>query len=68
MCINDHITNENIKIAAKRASWLGNDETHYERIWVGKDLQDLKKLIDLTVHWIEMEQMTKEAIQDMPGK
>jgi hypothetical protein len=68
VCINDYITNENIKMAAKRAAWLGNDETHYERIWVGKDLQDLKRLIDLTVRWIEMEQMTKEAVQDMPGK
>jgi hypothetical protein len=33
---------------------------------VGKDLQDLKKLIDLTVHWIEMEETTREIMTDMP--
>lgn len=65
-CIQDHITNENIKSVAKRAVWLGNDEVHYLKKWEDKDLRDLKKLIDLTVHWIEMEELTKEAITDMP--
>lgn len=65
-CITEYIPNENIKAIAKRATWLGNDETHYIRIWEGKDLEDLKKLIDLTLHWIEMEQLTQEVIKDMP--
>lgn len=65
-CISENIKNDNIKNVAKRATWLGNDETHYLRIWKDKDLKDLKKLIDLTVHWIEMEELTKEAIKDMP--
>jgi hypothetical protein len=51
---------------AKRAAWLGNDETHYIRKWEDKDLDDLKKLIKLTVLWIEMEQMTKDALVEMP--
>jgi hypothetical protein len=42
-CIGDDITNDNIKAMAKRATWLGNDETHYLRKWEGKELQDLKK-------------------------
>lgn len=67
-CIEEYIANTNIKTVAKRAAWLGNDETHYVRIWEGKDLQDLKKLVDLTVHWIEMEQLTAEAMKDMPDK
>ena|SRR2546425_5356213 len=67
-CIEEYIANEQIKTVAKRATWLGNDEAHYLRVWEGKDLQDLKKLIDLTVHWIEMEQLTKEAVKDMPEK
>lgn len=67
-CIEEHVSNTNIKAIAKRAIWLGNDETHYVRVWEGKDLQDLKKLVDLTVHWIEMEQLTAEAMKDMPDK
>lgn len=39
---------------AERATWLGNDETHYVRKWENKDLKDLKNLIDLTVYFISM--------------
>jgi hypothetical protein len=67
-CIEEYISNANIKTVAKRAAWLGNDETHYVRIWEGKDLQDLKKLVDLTVHWIEMEQLTNDVMKEMPEK
>ena len=48
-CIKDDIVNDNIKAMAKRAAWLGNDETHYLRKWEGKELNDLKKLIDVTL-------------------
>lgn len=65
-CINDYVTDTKIKSVAKRAVWLGNDETHYERKWEGKDLDDLKKLIDLTIHWIEMEKLTESFELDMP--
>jgi len=67
-CINELLDNTNVKIAASRAVWLGNDETHYSRKWEGKDLQDLKKLIDITVHWIEMDLLTKEYVSEMPGR
>lgn len=60
-CISKDINNENLKIAASRAAWIGNDETHYIRKHTDKDITDLKRLIDLTVRWIEMECMTKEA-------
>ncbi|NMN39410.1 DUF4145 domain-containing protein [Pedobacter sp. SG918] len=65
-CIKDYVADERIKKVAQRAVWLGNDETHYVRKWEGKDLQDLKSLIDLTIHWIEMEELTKSIINDMP--
>jgi hypothetical protein len=65
-CIKDYITNPKIVTVASRAAWLGNDETHYLRTWEDKDLSDLKTLIDLTVHWIEMEEMTKDVHVDMP--
>jgi len=65
-CIEDDIANQNIKDVAKRATWLGNDESHYIKKWDQKDLTDLKRLIKLVVDWIEMEKLTIEAINDMP--
>ena len=64
--IKNRIQDAHIKEVAKRAVWLGNDETHYIRKWEQKDLKDLKKLIDLTVHWMEAEALTKELLIDMP--
>lgn len=65
-CITEYVDDSRIKSVSKRAVWLGNDETHYIRKWEGKNLEDLKKLIDLTVHWIEMEILTKSFEADMP--
>lgn len=64
--ISTYVNDPKIKSVAKRATWLGNDETHYVRKWNGKDLRDLKVLIELTVHWIEMEILTKSFENDMP--
>jgi hypothetical protein len=57
--IEKYISNENIKFVAERATWLGNDESHYVRKWTEMDIKDLKRLIELTVKWIEMEEMTR---------
>lgn len=65
-CISDLVDDSRIKSVAKRAVWLGNDETHYIKKWEGKNLNDLKKLIDLTVHWIEMEALTISFETEMP--
>jgi hypothetical protein len=65
-CIENYVGNNNIKQMAKRAAWLGNDETHYLRKWEDKDLEDLKKVLELTVHWISMEELTKSVVTDMP--
>jgi hypothetical protein len=65
-CIADYVTDEKIKSVAKRAVWLGNDETHFVRKWEGKNLGDMKKLIDLTLHWIEAEVLTESFEEDMP--
>lgn len=53
-CVQKFITEPSIKLMAERATWLGNDETHYVRKWEDKDLKDLKNLIDLTVYFISM--------------
>ncbi|GEC73832.1 protein of unknown function [Flavobacterium flevense] len=65
-CIAEYVDDNRIKAVAKRAVWLGNDETHYIKKWEGKNLEDLKKLIELTVHWIEMEVLSKSFEEEMP--
>lgn len=67
-CIKNYVDEGNIKACAERAAWLGNDETHYYRIWEDKDLKDLKNLIDLAVAWINLECVTRKTIEDMPKK
>ncbi|MGP4073789.1 hypothetical protein ACTWQB_14695 [Piscibacillus sp. B03] len=64
-CINEYVDDIRIKETARRASWIGNDETHYERIWESKDLIDLKRLIKITAHWISMEILTKKYSEEM---
>jgi hypothetical protein len=65
-CVKEYVDHEKLKAMAARAAWLGNDETHYVRKWEDKDLEDLKKVIFLTSHWIEMAEMTESVMKDMP--
>jgi hypothetical protein len=65
-CISTYVKDTRIQATSSRAAWLGNDETHYIRKWEDKDLEDLKRLIALTTRWIEMEELTKAAIAEMP--
>ncbi len=67
-CIEKYVRDQNIKSVAKRATWLGNDEAHYQRRWIEKDLNDLKMLIDLVIHWIQAEHLTNEILESMPDK
>lgn len=60
-CINTMIDNPQLKVVASRATWLGNDQTHYEQKYTDKDIDDLKRLIKLSVNWIEMIYLTDEA-------
>jgi hypothetical protein len=64
-CIEAYVTDANTKEVAKRATWLGNDEAHYERRWIDKELGDLKRMIDLVLHWIQAEKLTADAIRSM---
>jgi hypothetical protein len=67
-CISEHIDDKRIRECSKRAAWLGNDETHYDRKWEDKDLEDLKILINLTCNWIQSDCLTKKFISEMPEK
>lgn len=64
-CIKEDIGNVNLKKMAERATWLGNDETHYVRKWKDKDIGDLKKLIDLSLRQIEMELSIEQYKSEM---
>jgi hypothetical protein len=66
-CISDYLDDNNLKQCARRAAWLGNDETHYLRKWENKDIADLKILIKLVVNWIENVLLTEKYIAEMPG-
>ena len=65
-CIKDLVDDPRIKSTSKRAVWLGNDQTHYVKKWEDKDLSDLKKLIKLTINWVESEMLTSELEESMP--
>lgn len=65
-CIDDYILDSNVKVCAKRATWLGNDETHYVRKWSDQDINDLKRLIKLTINWVDNSLTTKKYLNAMP--
>jgi hypothetical protein len=65
-CITEYVKDPNIERCAKRATWLGNDETHYTRVWTGHDIKDLKVLIQLTQNWISNELLTQKYLSEMP--
>ncbi|MFR9531559.1 MAG: hypothetical protein SNJ29_10315 [Rikenellaceae bacterium] len=66
-CINDDVDDKRIKEIARRATWLGNDETHYTRKWEGKDVSHLKDLINMCLYWIEAEVVTAKILEEMPA-
>ena len=63
--INTYIDNAQVRFAASRAIWLGNDETHYVRLWDSHDIQDLKTLIRLTINFLDSVLLTRQYEVDM---
>ena len=64
-CIINWIEDPMTKSVAKRATWLGNDETHYYRKWEDKDLRDLTNLLRLTINAIENQLLAESYEEDM---
>lgn len=50
-CLNK-IDYKNISVISNKVSWLGNEEEQYTRHWNEKDVNELKKMIDLTSSYI----------------
>lgn len=65
-CINEYVSDPQVKQVAKRAAWLGNDETHYVRKWEDRDISDLKTLIRLCINGIDSVLLTQKYINEMP--
>ncbi|MDP1722642.1 MAG: hypothetical protein Q8L37_05520 [Candidatus Gottesmanbacteria bacterium] len=63
--INANINIPKVKSMASRATWLGNDETHYERRFEQSDITVMKTLMKLTILHIEAEELTKQYEKDI---
>lgn len=60
-CIRDYIDISQIQTLAERATWIGNDETHYIRKHEDRDVTDMKRFIDAMVHFISMTLIVEDA-------
>lgn len=65
-CIETYVNDAHVKDVARRASWLGNEGTHYNQRWVEQDLRELKSVLQLVLRWIETEHLTEELLKTMP--
>ena len=64
-CIEKYIDDSTIKRRAKRAVWLGNDETHFLKKWPEEDLTDLKNLIEITISSIKAQLLDEKYQKEM---
>ncbi|HLG39051.1 MAG TPA: hypothetical protein VI461_05245 [Chitinophagaceae bacterium] len=64
-CIEKYIDDPMTKSVAIRATWLGNDETHYSRKWEEKDFEDCKILLRLTINSIENQLLVEKYENEM---
>lgn len=63
----NRIGNERIRVLASRATWIGNDETHYIRKHENSDVKQMKRFINAMVHFLDSEFAFKEA-EEMESK
>jgi hypothetical protein len=57
-----------IKEILERATWLGNDQAHYKRIFEDFDINDLKELIDLIMVELDRQFKKKHYIDNIQKK
>lgn len=63
-CIRDYIKDEALRTSTDLARWLRNDEMHYRRKFLDRNVQDLKRLIALAIALIvNAEQRRDLALQ-----
>lgn len=59
--IHQFIPNDDIKILAERAAWLGNDNVHIEQKHSNYSVEDMKQFISAIVSYIDFKQSVKKA-------
>lgn len=57
----EYIESSRIKTLAKASVWLGNDETHYSRKFLDKDITDMKSFLKALGYFISSELAAREA-------
>jgi hypothetical protein len=64
----EFIDDQYVREAAQRATWLGNDQSHYEggRLWGDQGLKELMSLLNLTMTHIERREQHLEMLKAMP--
>lgn len=60
-CIESYILDPQLSDLSRLTSWLGNDETHYTRVHLDKDINDLKEYLDATIFFINYDLTAKKA-------
>jgi hypothetical protein len=64
-CINQYCESY-VQRSAHKCRVLGNDETHYERKYEERDINDLEKLLKITLYWINAEFLL-DSYEDIPS-
>lgn len=59
--IKKYVDDEKIRTIAERATWIGNDETHYIRIFDGYDVSTMKEFILAVVSMIHTDLVFEKA-------
>jgi hypothetical protein len=66
--IHTYLPGDGMKNIAEKATWLGNDETHYTRTWNEFNVDVLKKLIQILVTQIEQYESIEGVLKEMSKK
>lgn len=62
------INDPRIKTLAERATWIGNDETHYTKKHEDRDTEDMKRFIGAILNYVDSELTFEDALSVPPKK
>lgn len=62
------IEDPRIKVLAERATWIGNDETHYVRKHEELDVEDMIRFVGALLNYVESELTFEEALSISPER
>ena len=66
-CISEYVKDLSLRDRFARAVWLGNDETHYKKIWEDKDLEVLKRILNSSLMRLADELENQRLKTTMPS-